>query len=200
MHRDLIEVGGSFEKLHILCQLATDPRMQKVWNELARCRRSGEYSKTDSRLYAADLTQPDFDELLRSFFRDIVHHRWQGIQTVPGSEIDRIKGHYLEMAAQLKADFAELGQYRIFDEPVALIHAATFYEKLAEATATARNDALVVTRQRTDPAILGYVRAVAQTTLESFNSHLYGTVATICNVAFGSDDLTGERIRELIRG
>ena len=76
----------------------------------------------------------------------------------------------------------------------------TFYEKLAEATATARNDALVVTRQRTDPAILGYIRAVAQTTLESFNSRLYGTVATICNVAFGSDDLTGERIRELIRG
>ena len=104
MHRGLIEVGGSFEKFQILCRLATDPRMQKVWTELARCRRSDEYSKTNSRLHGADLTQPDFDELLRLFFREIVHHRWQGIQTVPEFEIDRIRRHYLEMAAQLKAD------------------------------------------------------------------------------------------------
>jgi hypothetical protein len=200
MYRNAFEVSASSEKLHTVLALATDSRMRTVWNELNRQRRTSAYKKGGSRLYAADLSQADFEESQRIFFRDIVHLRWQGTRTVRQSELADRKNRYLEMSRQLRGDFNELGPFKLLNEPQCLLLAAALYENMANAVSDVLDDPLVVSRQRTDPLIRGYALGVIRITQEHFGSPLYGAAAIICNVAFGCADLNPEKIRQLVRG
>jgi hypothetical protein len=181
-------VQAPFWKVQSLCRLATDEQMGRVWQELVQqCQMVG-------------LNQSDIALTLSSFFREIVHARWRAVPTISISELEQKKRHYLAMAEQLRADYEGLGSDRILDVATPLISAASFYEGLATGAETARDDPLVVARQRTDQQTRGYALDVVELTNSFFRSTLRGTVAIICNVALGHNDMTGDRIKELARG
>jgi hypothetical protein len=58
----------------------------------------------------------------------------------------------------------------------------------------------ILYRQRTDNRLRGYVLTLAELNKQLFTTPLYGTLATITNVAFNRTKITGQQVREMLRG
>jgi hypothetical protein len=102
------------------------------------------------------------------------------------------------MADRLRADAAEQQRLRGFSDQ-RLLEAAVAYDELAEDAGGPLGTTVVVNRKsRGDVQRRGFVKALASTTQAVFGHSLYGTVATLTNVALKRNDITAEKVRKMV--
>ena len=100
------------------------------------------------------------------------------------------------MADRIRTDVADLD---LFSAEV-LIEAAFAYEALADTAAPPPGHPLLVQRRRRgNERQIAFVRQLAEATKAIFGHSLYGTVATVANIAFEWDYWTDARVSKIAR-
>jgi hypothetical protein len=115
---------------------------------------------------------------------------------VPRAVARQRREHYLDMANRIRTDIVELD---LFSNQV-LTDAAFAYEALADTAAPPPGHPLHVQRRRRgNERQIAFVRQLAEATKAIFGHSLYGTVATVANVAFECDYWTDARVSKIAR-
>jgi hypothetical protein len=133
------------------------------------------------------------DLALACFFNQVVELAKSSPKAVPVGKARSARRRYITMAKQLRIDAGEHADQR-------LLHAAHASEELADLAAPPASSPLLVPRsQRGDATLKGFVITLADITNQIFNAPLYGTIATVTNVAFDRDDMTDKKVRKMLR-
>jgi hypothetical protein len=135
------------------------------------------------------------DRALVAFFSQVFEFARVESRPVPQAIGRRKRAHYLEMAALIRHDVEALDSL----STEVLIDAAFAYEELADRAAPPPGHPLHVRRTpRGDERQIAFIRQLADATKAIFGHSLYGTVATVTNVAFECDDWTDARVSKLV--
>jgi hypothetical protein len=247
IYKDLINHGAAAECTELLHRLTCDPRMEGVWAELLKRKRSNYQTTTEFFHSASSGLQAFWDPearlqrrraaLMRSLgepkaeikfletsallaefagtkwlfpwyegrpeiprqqlalaflFRQTFTLAQQNHRPVSRTEAEAARNHYVTMAKRILADNTEYLDER-------LSRAASAYLELADVAAPGPGSPLLVERKRgRNKLIKGFVLELAATTKEIFGASLFGTVATLTNVALDRADLTAAQVRQMV--
>jgi hypothetical protein len=137
------------------------------------------------------------DLALLCFFDQTLKLAFSPPKAVTIAQANKARKPYIAMANRLRADAVKHSEGYPDQR---LLNAAYRYEELANNIAPTNNSPLLVQRKhRGDPALRGFVIALADMTNEIFNARLYGTVSTIANVVFDRSDISAENVRKMLR-
>jgi hypothetical protein len=202
----------SAQHVAVVERLATDPKMEAVWKELAKKRRD-KYWPTNSFFHPATLPNPDMLlEFMKSQTSTVAAlqeasmayllHRvvFCAFEAVPFM-LSRPKPHpkrreWEKMAKRLREDATEIRRAeeaakirqpgKIHDEfSDRLLDAALVYGFLADNPITITGKHLFTERNRGDAEARALATSTAHACLEIFGTAMYTTVATITGVALG---------------
>jgi hypothetical protein len=199
----------------ILIRLACDERMKRVWNELGRkepvCGRPAStldprdpelLGKLKTKLMKASDIRLGRDEGQRQFFRHAFFYaaiNWAGPSVMSRSELNERKAPYARAAEKLEA----------LAKTLRLLHCSEYADQLEEMAFNVReawrepdDDFWIVQRDRGPTELRRYIAELANFNRIVFGSVLYGTVATVANVAFDLKEqkrITGEQVRQILR-
>jgi hypothetical protein len=208
----------------ILIRLACDERMKRVWNELGRkepvCGRAASaldprdpqlLGKLKTKLMKASDIRLGRDEGQRQFFRHAFFYaatKWIGPSVMSRSELNERKAPYAQAAEKLEA----------LAKTLRSLGCTNYADQLKEMAPNVRedwrepdDDFWIVERHRARTGQSGwpgaavlrrYIAELANFNHIVFGSVLYGTVATVTNVAFDLKEkasLTGGQVREILR-
>jgi hypothetical protein len=119
-------------------------------------------------------------------------------RAVSQSDAQTTRNHYVAMAKRILADNIELQRLRGYPDE-RLERAASAYLERADGLAPRSGSPLLVNRKHgRNESIKGFVLELAATTRAIFGASLFGTVATLTNVAFDRTDITAGQIRRMI--
>jgi hypothetical protein len=119
-------------------------------------------------------------------------------RAVSQSDAQTTRNHYVAMAKRILADNIELQRLRGYPDE-RLERAASAYLERADGLAPGSGSPLLVNRKHgRNESIKGFVLELAATTKAIFGASLFGTVATLTNVAFDRTDITAGQIRRMI--
>jgi hypothetical protein len=117
---------------------------------------------------------------------------------VSRTEAQAARSYYLKMAKCILADNTEQQRLRGFPDE-RLSRAVFACMELADGVAPAPGSPLLVKRKHgRNELIEGFVLELAATTKAIFGASLFGTVATLTNVAFDRADITASQIRKMV--
>lgn len=165
--------------------LACDPRMERVWRELRRRRRSsGAFLRPAYGSSAADAQERQDDAMLELFITAFAC-RQRPRATTTRREIEQQRNHYLAKANELRADARIMPDFDM-NRPLALETAAQAYEDYAREVCAANFEEMALERQHD-----GKARWVALTIGNKFRtlfgSPMYGLTAAIASVVLGRE-------------
>ncbi len=191
-------------RLVTLQRLIEDKRMQKVWRELQRMSRDKSRfinPAGQSKNYQPTL-EDQFHGMVILLLKIVVQHG-QGNNLLMKKEIKDKKQALLEQAKNLEAFAGSLFQF----SPVISAKIGECAKSLKLITEEdvqwglgVSNPALIVERQRSDPALRSFVKLTVQNCQTIFGNPMYTTVANVTNVAFMRQDIDARRVRALVRG
>jgi hypothetical protein len=187
----------------LLNRLVCDKRMRRVWHELSRRRRDGEFMRPARGSYLErdkDTWQSEAMALLfcQSAFKALLSQREE---VVTCQKAEQRHKELLDKAKQLRADAYELFLQGIYRSPLSssrlsycdleqrlrdLDHAAQILESYASEN-LAFEMTTALKRDRGDGDIRWTALGLAETCRILFGSPLYGVTATIVSVALGRD-------------
>jgi hypothetical protein len=178
--------------------------MRTVWNELQRQRRDKTGFVNPARGGGdLQLEQDRQQQAMSMFFTFVVGCLHPALKVRTRTDVEAEKRHWLRAVKELRKIatnilvFAPERSQEINATANAL--QAEFGVKFQSGVGMTI-DAMIVERSRRNPNLRGFVRKVADICRMFFGSPLYSTIATITNVVFDQNGLTGVHIRTLIRG
>jgi hypothetical protein len=122
-----------------------------------------------------------------------------GAAVFTAADVEEKAGHFQAMAAELR----EIGTAirPLWEDGVSFDSepAARELEKKARFLLARKAERLCVERHRGDDTVRAFVIRVEAAARHLFGVSLYGTVATVTNVALNRQDVTGHQVRELVR-
>ena len=119
-------------------------------------------------------------------------------RAVSQSDAQTTRNHCVAMAKRILADNIELQRLRGYPDE-RLERAASAYLERADDVAPGPGSPLLVNRKHgRNELIKGFVLELAATTKAIFGASLFGTVATLTNVAFDRADITAGQIRKMV--
>jgi hypothetical protein len=119
-------------------------------------------------------------------------------RAVSQSDAQTTRNHCVAMAKRILADNIELQRLGGYPDE-RLERAASAYLERADDVAPAPGSPLLVNRKHgRNDLIKGFVLELAATTKAIFGASLFGTVATLTNVAFDRADITAGQIRRMV--
>ena len=190
-------VPGFVRMKRILC----DPRMENVWRELQRTRRSGGgfINPAWGRAGFGDEVQ---QEGMVWLFTLLVGNLHPGLTVRIQTEIELEKSRFLDHLTNLRAIATDI--YRIAPLRAKAIEGeadalAIEIESAFGGRTANHSDALTVQRQRGDSHVRACVIQAVNACRQCFGSPLYSTVATITNVALDRIDITESKVRAIVR-
>jgi hypothetical protein len=142
------------------------------------------------------------DEGQRQFFRHAFFYaatNWIGPSVISRSELNERKAPYAQAAEKLEA----------LAKTLRSLGCTTYADQLKEMAPNVRedwrepdDDFWIVQRDRGPTELRRYIAELANFNRIVFGSVLYGTVATVANVAFDLKEqkrITGEQVRQILR-
>jgi hypothetical protein len=133
------------------------------------------------------------------FFHLIYSYALDELPTVSLSKIQ--KGQHAIWATEglLRKAGENLRSFGMEDNAQIVERIASDCEENAYWTEPDDDDPWVIGRYRGDMRLRTYAAWIANSSKELFGQQLYGTLATITNVVFERSDMTGSKIREMLR-
>jgi hypothetical protein len=135
------------------------------------------------------------------FFDKAFRYAIDDVRVFTPSEIELARRVPNWVAERLEHDAAILRNFGLEEsEALSLERLAAKCRTRALLVKPEPHDPLLVRRHRADSNLRGYVISLTAANRKVFGKPLLGTVATTTNVAFGRTDMTGERVRQMVRG
>jgi hypothetical protein len=191
-----------------LRRLVCDERMGRVWCELQRMKRDGS-GFVNPAWGGHKQSNESQQESMLWLFNLVAGYGNPLLVVRTHSEVDTERAKLVDAAEKLRSvsrivsSFAPLRSEAIAAEANALCKEV---ERRYGAPNGVNIQKLVVKRHRGDPHLRAFIIMTATACKTCFDASLYGTVATIANVAFNRRDkngrwarLTGLKVREIVR-
>ena len=188
-------------------RLTTDPRMDLVWKELYKKRRVS-HLRTDEFRYSRFEVLKSEGTLLKwmpnppaepqsaqdgavsYFFHCIYQYALNEPPRISLSEIEDVLSTRRTAETLLREAAEKLSAIGMEEYAEEVERIASDCEQHGYWAEPDVDDPQIVQRDRGDPRLRTYVRSIAQSSRELFGHPLYGTLATITNVAFGGATMT----------
>jgi hypothetical protein len=223
----MIALGLPGSQDDVMRRLATDPRMKQVWDELNKRQREN-YLPTERLHYPSTLPAAieswkamaaaqrkraeEYaelgDEASAAMLERMAASAESRHRNVPPSEPSNEERHQIALAILFAVavatylDGARTVTQKNVESVIARLESAGKEQSAAGFRRQAgdpENARFISTRHRTEPRLEAFVERVGRTTTKLFGNPLYGVIATIANVAFEQSDLTGPKIRAMLR-
>jgi hypothetical protein len=133
---------------------------------------------------------------LAFFFHELVRLAMNQPQLIPLQDAQRLQLSYQKEAKQLQTDADKFERQGMFGCD-RLRAAANAYEEIANATIV--SPLVTLRKPRSSATWKGFVIALADVNKGIFGRPLLGTVATVGNVVFNRDDLSGAKVDKMLR-
>jgi hypothetical protein len=211
----------------VVRRLATDPRMKEVWDELNKHRREN-YVPTERLHYPSTLPAAieSWEGLAAAQRKRAEEYAQLGGEAsaamlesmaasaearhrnAPPSDLSSEGRHQIALATLFAVavhtylDAPRTVTQKEVESVIAGLESAGKEQSAAAFRRQAgdpENARFISTRHRTEPRLEAFVERVGGTATELFGSPLYGVIARIANVAFERSDLTGPKIRAMLR-
>lgn len=140
----------------------------------------------------------DQELAIRHFFGQAYLYALHDTSSVSVAESHSNIEPLLTIAQRLREDAETLRSFGMEENAIDLENISNECEQYAEYSSSDEDDVGIVTRHRGNRRVNGYLAHLANTSRTLFGSLLHGTLATITNVALGSD-LTADEVHGILR-
>jgi hypothetical protein len=190
----------TFEQIGLLCRLASDERMKKVWRELYRKTRGGKQFLNPARAFGDALRgsydPQNQDTAAREFFGNAFRYAAWPAPLMTREDYKSRHKSLITIVARLREDAQNLSSLGLGEHVQDLEGIAAACEKCSLLQAPIHPP--MVTRSRGDQVVRGYILRMTILCDMLFDKELHGTVATTTGVAL-SKEISGDRVRDMVR-
>jgi hypothetical protein len=190
------EAKAQLRRGDLICSLGGDERTAEIKPQTLAL--LAEFAGTACMLPGYEGPLDDQQRALAFLFQQVFTLARQKPRAVSQIDAQTGRNHYVTMAKQILADNTELQRSRGYSDE-RLMRAASAYLERADDLAPGRGNPLLVNRKHgRSEFIKGFVLELAATTKEIFGASLFGTVATLTNIALDRADITAGQIRKMV--
>jgi hypothetical protein len=111
----------------------------------------------------------------------------------------RLAADYLESTAADLGRLARISSLLLEGAPVEVAETVTALRRKAKSFLSMDNSKLRVIRRGRDDELRSFIIKLDETFCSLFGSSMYGTAAKLANVALGREDISGKKVRALLR-